>query len=285
MDNMCELLAKAHERVRVEQEHKLQLLEQVRHADRLRTVGRLAAGVAHELGTPLNTISIHSGILATGKGSKEETIQSAHVIKKQSRRMTEIIRQLLDYARHRSPDKRPTDMRKLAQETMTLLAPFCEKHNTTTTIQSVDTDVFAAVDAGQIEQLLTNLLVNAVHAMPDGGQISIEVRRQYASPPAGEDAASGDFVCVAVHDTGTGISEADRSHIFEPFFTTKDVGEGSGLGLSIAYGIVQEHGGWIEVASTVNQGSCFTVFLPALPCTAESAKRKCNQSTCTGNAP
>lgn len=263
MNSMCELLAEARERTRVEQEQRVALLEQVRHADRLRTVGRLAAGVAHELGTPLNTISIHAGMIVGDETSKEETIHSAVIIKAQSRRMTEIIQHLLDYARRRSPDKRPTDMRTVAQKTLAALARFCEKRNASLCLQNNGDPAVAAVDAGQMEQVLTNLVINAVQAMPEGGDISVEICHQVARPPTEADETEGDFVCVAVRDQGTGISEADRHHIFDPFFTTKNIGEGTGLGLSITYGIVQEHGGWIDVASTPGKGSCFTVFLPA----------------------
>jgi signal transduction histidine kinase len=272
MNRMCELLAEARERAQVEQEQRIALMEQVRHADRLRTVGRLAAGVAHELGTPLNTISIHAGMIVGDDTSKDETIHSAVIIKAQSHRMTEIIQHLLDYARRRSPNKRPTDMRTVAEKTLAALARFCEEHNAKSSLQSNGDPAVAEVDGGQMEQVLTNLLINAVQAMPDGGDISVEIRHQIVRPPTQADELEGDFVCIAVRDQGAGISEADRRHIFDPFFTTKDIGEGTGLGLSIAYGIVQEHGGWIDVASVPGKGSCFTVFLPASPADATTAE-------------
>jgi signal transduction histidine kinase len=122
--------------------------------------------------------------------------------------------------------------------------------------------VVAEVDAGQIQQVLTNLTMNAIQSMPQGGAVEFRLaRRTCAHPDYGDTAA--DFFAIEVRDHGVGISQEHLSQLFEPFFTTKEIGAGTGLGLSIAYGIVQEHGGWIEVASEVGKGSCFTVFLPA----------------------
>ena len=111
--------------------------------------------------------------------------------------------------------------------------------------------------------MLANLLVNAMHAMPDGGPIDIAVRSVDVTPPDTADDAPRPFVRLTVRDEGSGIDEAHMDHLFDPFFTTKDVGEGTGMGLSVAYGIVHEHGGWIDVDSTVGRGTEFSVYLPA----------------------
>jgi signal transduction histidine kinase len=123
----------------------------------------------------------------------------------------------------------------------------------------------AQVDAGQIEQVITNLVMNAVQAMPGGGQVVTAVGPCHAKPPAGHAGGAGEYLCLSVTDEGTGIVEEHRQHVFEPFFTTKDVGEGTGLGLAIVYGIIAEHGGWIDVTSELGKGSCFSVYLPKVP--------------------
>jgi two-component system, NtrC family, sensor kinase len=124
--------------------------------------------------------------------------------------------------------------------------------------------VLAHIDEGQVQQVLTNLVVNALQATPPGGRVRIECTRGPATPPPSHASVTdgGTWAQLAVVDTGTGMDDAVRRHIFEPFFTTKDVGAGTGLGLSVSYGIVREHGGWIDVASTPGQGSRFTVYLP-----------------------
>jgi two-component system NtrC family sensor kinase len=118
------------------------------------------------------------------------------------------------------------------------------------------------VDAGQIEQVLANLVTNAVDATPDGGAVIVHLAEEEATPPAGLDAKSGLYLRLDVRDEGTGIRKEDLARVFEPFFTTKEVGQGTGLGLSVAHGIVDDHGGWIAVRSEPNHGSCFSVYLP-----------------------
>jgi two-component system NtrC family sensor kinase len=123
-------------------------------------------------------------------------------------------------------------------------------------------DPIVSANAQQIEQVLTNLIVNAIQAMPQGGQAEIRLGRRRARPPGDEAAPEASYACLSVADEGVGIPGENVSKLFEPFFTTKDVGEGTGLGLSLAYGIVRDHGGWIEVTTEVGSGSCFSVCLP-----------------------
>src|SRR5690606_28045916 len=106
-----------------------------------------------------------------------------------------------------------------------------------------------------------NMLINSLHAMPCGGNLALRVARVRAAPPGSEQRAAT-YGCVTVEDTGVGMDEVTRLRIFEPFFTTKDVGEGTGLGLSVAYGIVHDHGGWIEVSSEPGHGTLFAIYLP-----------------------
>lgn len=154
------------------------------------------------------------------------------------------------------------NLRPIVRQTTDLLAPLAEKRSIRLDFSEGSEPLVAEADAGQIQQVLTNLIVNAVQAMASGGKVEISLQRRRAEPPDGPSDAAKNWLCIDVRDWGVGIPEEHVQHLFEPFFTTKGVGEGTGLGLSIAYGIVQEHGGWINVTSRPAEGSCFTVFLP-----------------------
>jgi len=262
LNTVSERLQVAWDKIKIESDARIAALEMMRHEDRLKTVGRLASGVAHELGTPLNVISGRAGMIARGTLSAAETIENANTIKGQSDRITVIIRQLLDFARRRTTQKTSVDLRRLVQQTLNLLSPLGHKQKVDLCHNSDDTPMMVNVDAAQIQQVLMNILTNSLHAMPQGGKVDIGIRFDQVRPPDGHGGTEGEFLCLCVQDQGKGISEDDIGHIFEPFFTTKDTGEGTGLGLSIAYGIVREHGGWIDVKSELGKGSCFSVYLP-----------------------
>jgi signal transduction histidine kinase len=261
LNDMCDELAVAQDRVRSETEARIATMEQMRHMDRLRTVGRLAAGIAHELGTPLNVISGRADLVATGRLPPPEVEKSARIIKEQSERMTRIIRQLLDFARRRSPRKTRVDLSECVRRTLEMLAPLGKRSKADLTATGIDSPVLTDIDAGQIEQVLVNLVVNGLQAMPTGGTLEV-VLLPDGPRPQGCESSETEFVCMRVKDEGEGIRPEDLTHLFDPFFTTKQVGEGTGLGLSIAYGIVTEHGGYIEAESELGKGSCFSVFLP-----------------------
>jgi two-component system NtrC family sensor kinase len=262
INEMCKDLGKAQADVRRETEARIAAIEQLRHADRLKTVGRLASGLAHEMGTPLNVISGRASLLSGGKLSPQEANDSAVTIKTQADRITALVRQLLDFARRRTPNIEPVDLCKVVRDALDLLKAQSLKYKATLSSDSSEATVMACVDAGQIQQVVVNLMVNAMQALRDGGKVSVNVAVVDTRPPAGSAAKEGRYVRITVSDDGTGISEEDVQHLFEPFFTTKDVGQGTGLGLPIAYGIVQEHGGWIDVQSQLGHGSSFSVFLP-----------------------
>ena len=146
---------------------------------------------------------------------------------------------------------------------MELLASLARKRGVTLTIETPDEAVTAQIDPGQIQQVLANLVVNGLQAMPDGGKLTLRLGNQHVMPPSDVGGPAANFATITVEDQGVGIMPEDLPRVFEPFFTTKDVGEGTGLGLSVAYGIVREHGGWIAVESKVGAGSQFTCFLRA----------------------
>jgi len=262
LNAMCDQLTESRRRLLQETEARVAALEQLRHEDRLRTVGRLASGVAHELGTPLNVVQGRAGMIASRRLSSEEVLAAAEIIKTQTETMTGIVRQLLDFARRQVPDKvdlRPDD---LVREVVDLLRPLARKIGATLRVKGGENTGKVCADPTQIRQVLINLVMNGLQAIERPGTVDIEICRKVAVPPEGVEAEAGEYLCFSVEDDGEGISDEDAPNLFEPFFTTKDVGEGTGLGLAIAYGIVREHGGWIEMTSELGAGSRFEVFLP-----------------------
>lgn len=254
MNRMCDRLVE-------EGQARAQMQSQLRLAERLTTVGKLASGLAHELGTPLNVVAGRARLIANGEVENASARASGQIIVDQAERMTKLIRQLLDFARPRPPHKTLQALAPIAERAVALLAPMAKKAN-------VELQVLAAhaielsVDESQLQQVITNLIVNALHATPSGGHIDISVEQVQVAAPA--DVGGGTRLCGAltVRDSGHGMDDATRARVFEPFFSTKDVGEGTGLGLSVSWGIVREHGGWIAVDTTLGQGSAFTVYLP-----------------------
>jgi two-component system, NtrC family, sensor kinase len=261
LNAMCDRLEDTNRQLATATEARIAALEQLRHADRLKTVGQLASGVAHELGTPLNVVSGRAKMIVQGMVDGEGVHDSARIIVEQAARITAIIRQLLDFSRRRGPSLGPGDLRPLASRTVELLATLARKRGVAITVDAPDAAVTAQIDAGQIQQVLANLVVNGIQAMPSGGKLTLRLGRRYAMPPSDVDGPTAEYATITVEDQGVGIEPEHLPRIFEPFFTTKDVGEGTGLGLSVAYGIVREHGGWIDVESRPDGGTRFTCFL------------------------
>jgi two-component system NtrC family sensor kinase len=268
MNVMCERLLEARHRIQTEVDGRLRAIEQLRHADRLATVGRLASGVAHELGTPLSVVLARARMVQNGEVAPAELSTYGRIIAEQVERMRVIIRQLLDFSRRqrRGPgmvalEREAVDLNDLIARTRALVEPLAEKRQVQLVLDEAE-HVVAPVDPALVQQVVLNLLTNALQAMARPGTVRLSVYRDHATAPAGVEAATGDYARLTVEDKGQGIDPAILPRVFEPFFTTKDVGEGTGLGLSVSYGIVREHGGWIEVDSHVGEGSRFSVFLP-----------------------
>lgn len=264
MNAMCDRLVIANERAAAEMRARLEMLEQLRHADRLMTVGKLASGIAHELGTPLNVIEARAAMIGNKETTPEESITYARVIVRAAERMTRIIRQLLTFARPREVEKSCCDVNVIAQRTVELVQPLAEKRHVTLRVEGLS-PAYTQGNPGQIEQAITNVVMNATQAMDHAGRVELQIDRTRAKPPAGHGGAEVNYLRVCVRDEGRGIAPEHLSRIFEPFFTTKDVGEGTGLGLAVTYGIIREHGGWIGVTSEVGRGTAFTIHLPAAP--------------------
>ena len=261
---MCERLAE-------ERGARESATEQLRHADRLTTVGKLASGLAHELGTPLNVVSGRARLIRDREVEGADVVDSARIVFEQADRMTALIRQLLDFARPRALQKAPVNVTSLALRVSELVVTIARKSNVVVTAPELDEALRVEADDGQLHQVLTNLVVNAIHAMPDGGTVDIVARIVEHAPPPYVESHAQSWMAIAVRDTGLGMDDETRERIFEPFFTTKQVGEGTGLGLSVSWGIVREHGGWIDVESVPGKGSTFTIYLP---CEASAASAR-----------
>jgi two-component system NtrC family sensor kinase len=259
---MCERIATAKQKLAEETEARIAAIDQLRHTDRLATVGQLAAGVAHELGTPLNVISARAELIAAAERVRPDVAQNAHIIGDQCDRMTDIIQQLLDFSRRRGAAMGLTDLRHVVGRTLGLLSTAAEKAQVRLSCAPGDTPVLVCIDQNQMQQALANIVLNGIQAMAKGGSLRVEVRMKLSRPPGDTGVPEADYACVTVEDEGTGIAPAQLQRIFEPFFTTKAVGEGTGLGLAVAHGIVAEHNGWISVDSTLGGGTRFSVFLP-----------------------
>ncbi|TWT63398.1 sensor histidine kinase [Rubinisphaera italica] len=229
-----------------------QQLNTIRHTNRLGTIGTLSAGIAHELGTPLNVISGRAGLIKSGKLTTEEIVHSAETIQSEANRMTTIIRQLLDFSRQKSAPYSSIDLNGVIRRTCDLMQTLTEKANIQLATNLPAETLYIDGDVAQIQQVLSNLITNAIAAMPNGGMITINLQKN-----------SQDEIQIQVIDSGVGIELADVNQVFEPFYTTKDVGQGTGLGLSIAYGIVREHSGEIQVSSNPETGTTFTITFPA----------------------
>jgi signal transduction histidine kinase len=198
-------------------------------------------------------------MIEDGEVEGEEVRESARIIVEQTRKMTTIIRRLLDFARRGEASRRRQDVAAPVARAAGLLDSMARKAGLTLHVAPAE-PLEADIDESQIEQVITNLVVNAIHATPSGGTVDVDVARAEAPPPAG--GTPRPWAVVRVADSGRGMDDATRARIFEPFFTTKEVGEGTGLGLSVVWGIVADHGGFIDVASAPDAGATFTVHLP-----------------------
>jgi signal transduction histidine kinase len=241
---------------------RIAALEQLRHAERLATVGKLAAGIAHEMGTPLNVVDARAAMIESDETTPPESRRFATLIREQTARMAMVIRQLLGFARQQPGVHDRVDLAALVDRVSDFVRPLARRRDVLVRVVRPG-PAHAHGDRAQLEQVLTNVCVNAIQACAKGGSVVVRVhpRSRIAAPPDVAQPAGG-FSCVEVEDDGCGIAPEDLPRVFEPFFTTKDVGQGTGLGLSVAYGIVRDHGGWLTADNLDDGGCSFCVFLP-----------------------
>jgi two-component system NtrC family sensor kinase len=232
------------------EEDRVRLQGQLRHADRLATIGQLAAGVAHELNEPLGNILGFAQLAQKHRGLPKGIGQDLAKIVATCLHARQIITSLLLFSRQMPTQKAKLDLNAVVEEAMGLLEARCTKAGIVIARHLSMGLPEITADASQLRQVVVDLAVNAVHAMPDGGVLEVATR------------GSGDRVMLTVQDNGIGMSQEILERIFVPFFTTKDVDEGTGLGLPVVHGIVTSHGGTIRVQSAPGQGARFDIELP-----------------------
>ena len=220
--------------------------------EKLASLGTLTSGVAHELNNPLNNISTSVQIVLEELEDPDLDFKRELLVEteRQVERSRDIVRGLLEFSRQSTFNRRPVNLKDLMDKTIQLIKS--EVPAGVEILLDISDSIRARLDPQRFQQMLINLITNGVHAMDQGGQLTIRARA---------DEKRGGFV-LEISDTGCGIEEEHLSKIFDPFFTTKEVGKGSGLGLSITHGIVEQHGGGIQVKSRVGSGTTFTIFLP-----------------------
>jgi two-component system, NtrC family, sensor kinase len=238
-----------------EREHRMKeaLRHQVTRAEKLASIGRLAAGVAHEINNPLTGVLTFSHLMREKPNMDAQDREDLDLIIRETTRAADIVRGLLDFARERPVLMERLDLNEVVRRTVRLIAN--QKKFEKITIEELLQEGLPEVrgDMNQLQQVLLNLSLNACTAMPGGGTLTIHT------------AAVDERVTLRVRDTGCGIRPELLDRIFEPFFTTQDVGKGTGLGLSVTHGIIEQHGGELEVQSREGEGSEFRIYLPALP--------------------
>lgn len=255
-------LKKAQEKMIQEMEIKLELERNLRQSEKLATIGQLASELAHEFGTPLNIISGRADLMKRRLENKEETQKNLDVILLQTGRITKIIQQLLGFVRKKKPEQRPLKISPLLETTLDFIDHQIQKQKVKAVKDIKENLPLVPGDPDQLQQVFLNILLNAVQSMPEGGTLRLSASPKWISKE-GLEAGQRQYVEVCVEDTGVGIEKEVMENIFQPFFTTKEKEKGTGLGLTVSQGIVQDHEGWIEVESEIGKGSVFKIYLPA----------------------
>ena len=227
-------------------------MKKIMESERLALIGQLAANVAHELNNPLQGIVTYSHLLLERMLPEDPSRPFIQKIVSQADRSRNIIRGLLDFSRHRTPNRQSSDVNRILRECAALVEDQASFHNIELIKNLCDGLPLVTIDPAQIQQVFINMMINAAEAMENGGRLVLTTC--YEAAPG--------FVRVDFADTGHGITAENMERIFDPFFTTKETGHGVGLGLAISYGIIKEHQGMISVQSEVGKGTTFTIQLP-----------------------
>ena len=266
-NQMAVNLKEAQERIIQEAEARLELEGGLRQSEKLATVGQLASGLAHEIGTPLNIISGRAELTKRKPNDKEGLQRNQDVILHQTERITKIIQQLLGFVRKKRPEQKALNIHDLLGMTLDFLEHQIQKQMVMVVKEMKENIPSVKGDSDQLQQVFLNLFFNAIQSMPTGGTLRISTSAKWISKDGLED-GSRQYVEVCVEDNGIGMEKEVVQNIFIPFFTTKDTG--IGLGLMVSQGIVQDHEGWIDVESEIGRGSIFKVYLPTLKEQAKS---------------
>jgi signal transduction histidine kinase len=266
-------------RVAAAQAERKELERQPRHAQRMEAVGQIVGGIAHDFNNLLAVILGHTEMLLMNpRGFSDEVCDSLKEVVAATERASNLTRQLLVFSRKQAMKSRPVNLNEVVGGFLKRLKRIIGEHIELEWTPAEGLPLVEA-DAGMMEQVLANLVVNAREAMPQGGRLRVTTTRAQIDEAFTRDhpeARVGSFVCLEVTDTGSGIAPEHLSRIFEPFFTTKPEGPGTGLGLATAYSIVKQHHGWFDVLSRPGAGATFRIFLPvtvSLPATATVGSR------------
>jgi signal transduction histidine kinase len=247
---------------------ELETRTQLAQQERLAAVGQLAAGIAHDLNNNLAVIALYTQMALREPVMPPKTHERLSTVSQQVKRMAALIQQILDFSRRAMLERQPLNLVPFMKEIVKLLERTIPEHiEVRLTASRNSEDLIAYADPTRMQQIVMNLAVNARDAMPEGGRLDIELERvtvERGRSPLRPKMAPGDWIKLAVSDNGSGIPLEVMPHIFEPFYTTKGPGEGTGLGLAQVYGIVEQHGGRIDVTTEIDQGTTFTIYLPAL---------------------
>ena len=230
------------------QKEKDKAQQLARQSERLASVGQMAAGIGHEINNPLMNIMSLAGLVEKSLGDDKQSKSDIDLLQTEVKRCSRIVQGILSFARENEPDIKEFDMSILIEETLALLRHRIESDNITVETELAD-NLLLTGDANQLQQVLVNVILNAVQASA-GGTVHIKAHLEV------------DYVAVEIIDTGTGINDVELNRVFDPFFTTKAEGQGTGLGLSVSYGIVKHHGGTIHVENNVDAGLRVVILLP-----------------------
>ena len=227
--------------------------EELFHAERLAAMGRLAAGIAHELNNPLGSVLLYAHVLQGKMSDTDPLREDMDVIVRETLRCREAVRGLLNFGRKSRVRRAPADVAELVRAAVAAAAPKAEEKRVSIKVRTTHDLPRVLLDAAQVRQALVNLIDNALDAVSEGGEVEVRARHEVT-----ENALE-----IQVADNGRGIAEENMAKLFTPFFTTKEMGRGMGLGLAVAHGVVELHGGRISATSARGRGSVFTMRLPA----------------------
>jgi PAS domain S-box-containing protein len=239
------------------------LEEQLRQSQKMEAVGKLAGGVAHDFNNLLTVILGNISLLQAGVSDNDQAREVLGSVERAGWSAAELVRQLLGFSRQTVLRKQPAVLHQVVTEVAGILRRTFDPR-IHLRIQTAPDLWTVLADPSQMNQVVMNLCLNARDAMPDGGDLELELANVTLVDGGHPGARAGQFVCLRVRDSGVGIPDDVRPRIFEPFFTTKPFGKGSGLGLALVFGIVQQHEGWVECTSAEGRGTCFEIFLPRL---------------------
>jgi signal transduction histidine kinase len=269
-NRMVERLQDTYAQLMKEQEERFKLERHLRQSEKLASVGQLAAGLAHEIGTPLSIIGGRAEYLVRKPRSPAELTENLQIIRSQIDRVAAIVRQLLQFSRKTEPVMRAVQLPSLLHYVEKLLQHQIEEKKVAVENRFPDSLASIKADPDLLQQVFINLFQNSLQAVDAGGKITIHAEMPSNGRSGSHPSEPGKYLRILFEDDGSGIPQEHLEHIFDPFFTTKDVGEGTGLGLSVSYGIIREHGGDIRVESEPGRGARFIISLPISQPVAEA---------------